>query len=143
MRLTRKADYGLRALYYIACRPNGRYISVEEIGRSQRIPGGFLAKLLNELVRGGLLDSRRGQEGGVRLVRPASEITMLDVIEVLDGPMAINRCLGTHPSCAWISDCPMRTIWAKIQETIEARLRAVTLARLARQGLVPTKSRHK
>jgi Rrf2 family protein len=141
MRLTRKADYGLRALYYIACQPTGKFVPVEEIGRTQGIPEGFLAKVLNELVRGGLLASRRGQDGGLRLARRASEITILDIIRVLEGPMAINECLEPRPTCTWTTTCPMREVWRSLQEMIEARLAAVNLARLARHDLVPARSR--
>jgi Rrf2 family protein len=137
MRLTRKADYGLRALYYIACQPSERFVPVEEIGRTQHIPEGFLAKVLNELVRGGLLASRRGQDGGLRLARPASKITLLDILRVLEGPLAINECLTPRPSCRWVSTCPMRVVWKNLQETIESRLSGVNLARMARQELVP------
>jgi len=137
MRLTRKADYGLRALYYMACQSPERFTPVEEIGRTQKIPGGFLAKVLNELVRGGLLESRRGQDGGLRLARPASEITLLDVIRLLEGPLAINECVGENPCCTWAPTCPMRRVWQNLQETIETRLARVNLARLARNDHVP------
>jgi Rrf2 family protein len=90
-----------------------------------------------------LLISRRGQDGGLQLVRPASEITMLDVIQVLDGPLAINECLVADPKCVWASGCPMRQVWMSLQETITARLRATSMARLARRELVPAKSRSK
>lgn len=140
MRLTRKADYGLRALCYIACQPRGKYVRIEEIGRARHIPHVFLAKVSNELVRGGLLSSRRGQRGGLRLSRPASKITLLEVIRVLEGPMAINECLTPNPTCIWSRTCPMRRVWMDLQKTIETRLRAVNLARLASPERVPVRS---
>ena len=94
MRLTRKVCYGIRALHYIAGRPGDGYCSVDEIGRAQEIPCRFLAKMVQDLVRAGLLASRRGQDGGVRLARPACEITLLDVMSALEGPMAISECLS-------------------------------------------------
>jgi Rrf2 family protein len=128
MRLTRKSCYGLRALSYVANQPEERYCPVEEIGRCQGIPGGFLAKVLTELVRGGLLVSRRGQEGGVRLARPASEITMYDVIQVLEGPLAISRCLNPGSDCPWTVSCSMKQVWQDLQETLASHLDSVSLA---------------
>jgi Rrf2 family protein len=140
MRLTRKADYGIRALYHIACQPPEKYCSVEEIGRTEGIPEGFLAKVVGELVRGGLLHSRRGMDGGLRLARPASEITVFDVIQVLEGPMEMNECLGPDPICRWLDICPMRRIWINLQDLVEERLRSVTVARLARHERMPARA---
>ena len=136
MKLTRKACYGLWALVYIACQPSGRYVRVEEIVRTRQISEKYIAKLLGELVRGGLLTSRRGQEGGFRLVRQAAEVTLLEIIRVLEGPLAINKCLGVHPTCQWTETCPMRETWQELQDTIEMRLSSVSLATLANEELV-------
>jgi Rrf2 family protein len=127
MRLTRKACYGLRAIHFMACQPADKYCSAEEIGRAQEIPEGFLAKVLNELVRAGLLLSRRGQEGGVRLARPASEITVFDVIRVLEGPLAISECLRAQPTCPWMETCRMRQVWKELQDRIQSHLDSVSL----------------
>jgi Rrf2 family protein len=121
---------------YIACQSSDGYVTIEEIVRTRKISEKYLAKLLGELVRGGLLTSRRGQEGGFKLLRPASEVTLLEIIRVLEGPMAINKCMGVHPTCQWTETCPMRETWQELQDTIEMRLSSVSLAALANEELV-------
>ena len=127
MRLTRKVCYGIRALHYIAGQSAGKYCSVDEIGRAQEIPCRFLAKMVQDLVRAGLLASRRGQDGGLRLARPACEITILDVMCALEGPMAVSECLGPHPTCAWIETCRVREVWKEMQTMIQSYLESTSL----------------
>jgi len=127
MRLTRKVCYGIRALHYAGCRPAGKFCSVEEIGQAQEIPRQFLAKVVQDLVRTGFLASRRGQDGGVRLVRPLCEITVLDILEALEGPMALSECLRPHPGCSWAETCPMKQVWKEVQTMIQSHLESVNL----------------
>ena len=127
MRLTRKVCYGIRALHYAGCRPTGKFFSVEEIGQAQAIPRQFLAKVVQDLVRAGFLTSRRGQDGGVRITRPLCEISVLDVIQALEGPMAISECLRPHPECAWVETCRMKQVWEEMQTMIQSHLESVNL----------------
>ena len=127
MRLTRKVCYGILALHYAGHRSAGKFCSVEEIGQAQAIPRQFLAKVVQDLVRAGFLASRRGQDGGVRLTRPLREITVLNVVEALEGPMAISECLRPHPECSWVETCRMKQVWKEMQTLIQSHLESVNL----------------
>ncbi len=129
MRLTRKACYGIRALHYIVeTQSNGRYCPVEEIGRAQDIPCRFLSKVVQDLVRAGLVVSRRGRDGGVRLARPAAQITIFDVVQALEGPLAISECLLPEPpQCPRMETCQLRQVWKEMQMMIASHLDSVNL----------------
>src|ERR1700712_1173225 len=87
MRVTAKSDYALRALIEIARRTDGAPVSAEELGRLQDIPHGFLQAILTDLRRAGAVIAQRGQSGGWRLNKDASEISVADVIRAVDGPL--------------------------------------------------------
>src|SRR4029079_9260877 len=87
MRVSAKSDYALRALIEMASRQDGRAVSAEELGRLQEIPHGFLQAILADLRRAGIVMSQRGQSGGWRMGRAASEVSVADVIRAVDGPL--------------------------------------------------------
>ena len=93
LQLTRGGEYAIRAMTYLARFPDGHVASLHDIGQAQDIPESFLAKILQSLVRAGLTVSQRGAHGGFALARPASEITMQQVIEAVDGPISVNQCV--------------------------------------------------
>ena len=88
LQLTRGGEYAVRAMTYLARFPEGHVASLRDIGRAQDIPESFLAKILQSLVRSGLAVSQRGAHGGFALARPAAGVTMRDIIEAVDGPIA-------------------------------------------------------
>jgi len=87
MRVSAKSDYALRALIEIAGRSDAKPVSAEELGKAQEIPHGFLQAILADLRRAGIVMSQRGQAGGWRLARDASDVTVADVIRAVDGPL--------------------------------------------------------
>ena len=87
MRVSAKSDYALRALIEMASRADGRAVSAEELGRLQDIPHGFLQAILADLRRAGVVMSQRGQSGGWRMGREASDVSVADVIRAVDGPL--------------------------------------------------------
>ena len=87
MRVSAKSDYALRALIEMASRQDGRAVSAEELGRRQDIPHGFLQAILADLRRAGIVMSQRGQSGGWRMGRPATDVSVADVIRAVDGPL--------------------------------------------------------
>jgi Rrf2 family protein len=88
-------------------------------------------RLIGKLVRGGILVSSRGSAGGIRLARPASSITMLDVVQVMEGPIALNHCLDPGHTCPLMSGCPVQSVWAEATRGLEAALGAARFDRLA------------
>src|SRR5690554_630623 len=99
MRITQEADYALRAIYYLSTLEEGTKASANVIARSQNIPLRFLLKLLQKLRNAGLVESYMGVNGGYALSRKPKDISFLDVIEAIDGPVYINRCLYDPESC--------------------------------------------
>ena len=133
LQLTRGAEYAVRAMAYLASFPDGHVASLHEIGEAQDIPESFLAKILQSLVRGGLAVSQRGAHGGFALARPATEITMQEVIEAVDGPVAVNQCVLSPEDCARSASCSTHQAWMRAQGQLMDVLGTVTLASLAPQ----------
>ena len=130
LEITRQADYALRAATEIARVPEGERIPTALIASRQKIPLPFLAKIISQLVVRGILETIRGASGGVNLARPAAAITMRDVIEAIDGPIALNRCTREPGVCEHMDVCPCCEIFVDAQDALVKRLEGTTLADL-------------
>lgn len=127
MQLSRKADYALLAVAYMARLKKGELASIGRIATAQSIPREFLAKILKELTMAGILVSFRGVTGGYRLARPARDISFLDVIEAMEGPVRINLCVeGGHCGCTHEKGCEIRPFFVKQQKLITRALKKQT-----------------
>lgn len=118
MQLTRSADYAVRAMLDVAAQTStkeGR-ARTHEIAQRQDIPPALLAKLVPLLVRAGLLDSQRGARGGLFLARSASEISLLEIVEAIEGPIALNRCTATPAQCNKVNRCAIHPVWQEAQD---------------------------
>ena len=122
MQLSRKADYALRAVMHFAGMPKGKLASIGTVAKAQKIPREFLAKILKDLTWAGILVSYQGVTGGYRLSRPAREISFLDVIEAMEGPIALNLCTQDNCECDHFPDCKMRDFWVKEEEHFKKML---------------------
>ena len=142
MKLTSAADYAVRAMIHLACLPENEFVLRTDIAEAQRIPTSFMAKILRSLVRGGLLRSSRGVKGGFALSRTPGEIHMLEIVEAIEGPLALTRCTPNGKGCAWHRDCPASVVWCQLQDTMRETLHGVTLEDLVsmprRNGRVAT-----
>jgi Rrf2 family protein len=127
LRLTRAADYAIRALLHIGSLPEGSVALKDEIAQAQGIPPSFMAKILRQLVKSGLLHSARGVNGGFGLARLASEINLLDIVEGIEGPIHLTDCAPDPEHCALAHDCPVSTVWLEVQRRMTALLRETTL----------------
>ncbi|MFN8110142.1 MAG: Rrf2 family transcriptional regulator [Thermoleophilia bacterium] len=137
MRVSARVDYGLRALAALAVLEAERDgpVSRELIGEAQEIPVAFLENILLELKRAGLVTSVRGQRGGFRLARPASTITLGQVIRAVEGPLASVR--GLRPENVSYSGpaAPLREVWVAVRSNLRAVLDQVTIADLVHNAL--------
>ncbi len=132
MQITRQADYALRAMHYLSkLEPNQR-AATSQIAEEQRIPPSFLAKIISQLSIAGLIHTSRGAHGGVTLARDADEITILEVVEAIDGPIALNECTHSKDGCPFGEDCPIRSLWCEAQDELVAKLRATTFGSLVK-----------
>ena len=129
MQVSRKIDYALRAVIHLADQEAaGRICSVSEIASRERIPRQFLEKIVQELIHKGLVRSRRGPRGGYVLARPADKMTFRDVIEAVEGPIALNNCTGDHADCSLIGACGMERIWREGQRRVMDLFESTTIA---------------
>lgn len=134
--ISRKIEYGARAMVYLASLPDGMTTSFREIARKMDIPQEFLAKILKTLVKAKLVKSTRGSRGGYSLARPASQVSFLDVIEAVEGPVGVNLCTEKdHGGCSFTGACTMNAVWQLGQERMLEVYRNARLDRLAMRSL--------
>jgi Rrf2 family protein len=143
LKLTKKADYGLIALCHLAGRGGSRAsfagsplgsASAKDIAEAYRIPLPLLSKVLQKLARAGLLISEQGTNGGYRLSRSAGEISTLEVIRTIDGPIILTHCFTEHEGdkqCTQATLCPVREPLRKVHEGILRLLSGITIADLS------------
>ncbi len=133
LQISRKIDYALRAMIYLASVPAARVSPFREIARAMDVPEDFLAKILKVLADAGLVRSQRGARGGYRLAREPAGISFLDVIEAVEGPVKLNVCLDEtdHDACRVAPACTMLSVWREGQERMLEVYRRATLADLA------------
>jgi Rrf2 family protein len=131
LRISRKIDYALRAMIYLASIDPAAVVPFREIARQMLLPEDFLAKILKTLVDHGLVRSARGPHGGYALARAAETVSVLDVIEAVEGPVAINVCLDGEDPCAKASACTMVDVWRRGQEKMLEVYRDAKLSTLA------------
>jgi Rrf2 family protein len=133
MQLTRAADYGVRVMIALAAAPAGKRQSLTSLAASADAPESFLSKVLQALVRGGLVDSRRGQSGGFEISPAGNLATIRTVIEAIDGPVHLNICLLEGRPCHRSGFCPAHPVWSRAQEAMFGILDEATVSELAGQ----------
>lgn len=125
LKLTKKADYGLMAMKHLAENPGS--CSAKEMAEAYGIPQEALAKILQKLVRAGLLTSHHGMNGGYVLAQDARKITALEVIKAIDGPLFITSCVTTRGECYQTAKCTVREPLRKVNESIQEVLSKITI----------------
>jgi Rrf2 family protein len=129
MQITRQADYAVRAVLYLTQLGPDRRAATSQIAEEQQIPPSFLAKIVSQLSVAGLLQTSRGARGGVSLARSPEQISLLEVVEAIDGPILLNECVAGNGACIFGDTCPMRPIWCDAQSELVYRLRTTTFDR--------------
>ena len=129
MQITRQTDYAIRCVLYLS-REKNRVVMVEEIAREMSLPQSFLAKILQKLTKAGILNSFRGAQGGFQLARTPGKISLLDVIEAIQGPTAMNKCAVDKASCEFSASCTVHPVWVELRQKVEQHLKKVTFQNL-------------
>lgn len=129
MQITRQTDYAIRCVLYLAEHPNEVKV-VNEIARSKSIPKVFLAKILQKLSKAGIVRSYKGVKGGFELAKRPKDITLLDVIEAIDGPVAMNICAIDKRLCNMSNQCSVHPVWVQLRQDTERKLRKYSIDRL-------------
>ncbi|SDM56158.1 transcriptional regulator, BadM/Rrf2 family [Geoalkalibacter ferrihydriticus] len=131
MLITRATEYAIRAVLYLAKQPEGEIVLKKDICQTQNITPAFLTKILQPLIKAGIVGSQRGVGGGFYLARSPERITLLDVVEAEEGPIYINQCLMGEGSCARDVFCPVHGAWRHIRDEMTRVLAEYTFARLS------------
>jgi len=133
LRLTKKADYGLMALKFLAEHGEGSALSAKDIAEAYHIPPQLLAKILQRLTKFGLLKSHAGMNGGYALSRSAKEITAFEVILAIDGPFFITSCVTGTRSCDLTDSCTIKEPLRRVTESISDVLKGIRISDLVEQ----------
>ncbi|MFC2028356.1 RrF2 family transcriptional regulator [Chloroflexota bacterium] len=152
MQITRQADYAIRAVQYLsfielkhqaekpeiasvepAKRNNDlkKRVATKDIAENKKIPPSFLAKIISSLCNAEILETSRGARGGVSLNRFPEDISLLDVVEAIDGSIKLNECVAESGNCNMEEDCPLKPIWIEAQAALVEKLEATKFDQLA------------
>ena len=141
MIITRATEYAIRAILFMSRQPAGEIVYKKDICKAQEITPAFLTKILQPLIKDGIVGSQRGVGGGFYLAKDPSEITLLDIIKSQEGPVYLNQCMIEEGTCEREFFCPIHGAWAEIREDFMKTLSRYDFAGLAtRQGDPPTVS---
>ncbi len=124
MKISKKAQYGLRAMLYLAKnQKDKKVIPLKEIAKKERVPFDFLEKIFSQLEKAGLVGAKKGSQGGYFLAKPAKKITPGDIVAILEEDMTLVHCAG----CPMAGGCTSEDVWGEVQQSLDNTLNAVTL----------------
>jgi Rrf2 family protein len=129
--LTRTADYAVRAAIALAEAWGDGYRTIREVATEMELPPSFTPQVLGLLARAGIAESKPGRGGGYRLVRPPRRISMLEVVEAAEGPLANERCTLRGGPCRWDDHCAVHDTWTRAREALRGQLARTSLAAVA------------
>jgi FeS assembly SUF system regulator len=130
LRISRQTDYGVFLMTIFGREEPGKLISARDLVARTQLPLPMVSKILKGLARNGILDSQRGVHGGYYLSRPPAELSVAEIIEAIDGPIAITECVDEETGCRFKSVCPMHSNWSRINGAIAQALTEVSLEQM-------------
>ncbi len=126
-----EVQYALRGLSELACRPSDKAVRLDELVHGTQMPREFVAKVFQKLVKAMLIHSSRGRGGGFALARDAGAITLMQIVEAIDGPRPFDRCVVGLVECNDLMPCPQHDLYKPIRQALQQYLNQTTLADLA------------
>jgi len=132
LELTKRADYAIRAVLALSRATDGERLSVRRIAADERVPERFLPQVMGDLVRAGLVEGTVGRSGGYQLAKPAAEISLLEVVEAVEGDSRRRVCVLRGGPCALAGVCDVHAIFAAAQDDVLDRLQTTTIAAASR-----------
>lgn len=132
--INRQTDYAMRVILHLAMQPPGTRLSARELGRRRVIPSAIVRRVVTQLAGIGLLRSVRGKGGGISLARPAAQITIMDVLQAMEGPLVVNLCVVNPQECPLMPRCPLHETWVELQQSLLGWLGGITFEQLAHRG---------
>lgn len=130
--ISRRTDYAARLVLHLACLPEGTQVSIRQIADQRLLPVAFVRRLVAELVSAGILRTTRGANGGVSLARPASAISLLELVQTMEGGIVLNHCVDEPKACPLSAFCPVQNAWTGATRALEENLASVRFDALAR-----------
>ncbi|HAM72231.1 MAG TPA: Rrf2 family transcriptional regulator [Verrucomicrobiales bacterium] len=137
MQITRAVEYGAMGLICLARRGPGETVLLEEISQEESIPASFLGKIFQQMSRAGLVRSIRGTGGGVTLAKAPEQITLLEIFEAIEGPMALQRCLAPTVTCERQEGCALCGVFEQAQDQVKEVFGRTTVADLLKRHAAP------
>jgi Rrf2 family cysteine metabolism transcriptional repressor len=137
MKVSTRGEYGVRAMVALAHNYGVGPMSIAAVAKESSVPYAYLEQLIVPLRRAGLVESKRGAQGGYQLTRPPEEVRIGDVYRIMEGPVAPMDCVSENEAdqtCPLIDGCETRPVWLKVRDSIASALDSMTLADLVRQG---------
>lgn len=137
LKINRQTDYAVRVVLALAKEGEGAKLSSAEIQRQMLIPQALMARIVAQLARAGLIDTYPGRDGGLMLSRPASLITLKDIVEAFEGPILLSECLQVRgeEDCPFLSNCPVRLKWGRIQVAMLREMASINFEDLVNESL--------
>ena len=137
LKINRQTDYAVRVVLALAKYGEGARLSSGEIQREMLIPKAFMSRIVAQLAHAGLISTYPGRDGGLMLHRPASQITLKDIVEAFEGPILLSLCLQVkgEDDCPFQANCPIRPKWGRVQVAMLREMAAITFDDLVRESL--------
>lgn len=127
MKLSTRGKYGLYAMYYLAKHEGEGPQNLESIS-TMGVPKQYLEQLLGNLRRAGLVSTVRGAQGGYQIAKPTTEITVLDIVDAMEGPIELSECTSAEHVCDKSCNCPVRWVWQQVTDSINGELNKIKLS---------------
>ena len=137
LQINRQTDYAVRVVLALAKHPLGTRLASGTIQREMIIPKAFISRIVAKLANSGLVRTFAGRDGGLELPRPASEITLKDVVEAFEGPILLSECMQTkgEDDCPFRVNCPVRSKWGRVQVAMMREMASITFEDLVKESL--------
>ena len=137
LKINRQTDYAVRVVLALARQGPGAKRSTAEIQQEMLVPKAFMSRIVAQLARAGLLNTFPGRDGGLMLPRPASQITLKDIVEAFEGPILLSQCLQVkgEDDCPFQVNCPVRPKWGRVQVAMLREMASITFEDLVQESL--------
>lgn len=133
---SKKCEYALQAILYLASKNDKKYFSAREIARDLKIPKEFISKILQSLVNFKIVGSKKGKNGGFYLAKNPNKIRLIDIVEAIDGLDVFTTCVLGFPECSFDAPCPVHSEWEKLRSMAYDMLSSQTIDNLTEKTLI-------
>ncbi len=132
--ISRETDYACRVMLHLAMLSPSEHVTAQKIAEGRIIPRAIVRRVITRLSKAHLVVTTRGKGGGLTLARPTKEISLLDIVQAMEGPISLNACLATAFQCPLMKICSIHETWACVHDSVLKQLGAATLDKLAERG---------